>query len=325
MLNIRTYMSAFLLLCVLTSIPVHAAETNIDSVAVYQRAGGQFLTRGEFKSALDEYLKALRLDPDSPRTLEQLGTVYTHLGNYQKAISSLQRAHQLSPGDPDVCNNLGAAYSHRGDRTRAIELYEEAVALDSTDALYRFNLGQEYARTGRIGMALPQLRRAMALDSTRVVVMYTLGNCFAKTNILDSAEYYYDTCYASGHHTPSLLYFRGTVKRDLGKTDEARKSFLEALALSPAHKLCLQDLGALYLQEENYPAAIEQFHRAVAADSEFYQAWVGLGAAYALDRQDIEADRVLTRLIAVDSSLAAQMMEYVYSVRKQEAVPGEEP
>ena len=92
---------------------------------------------------------------------------------------------------------------------------------------------------------------------------------------------------------------------------EAEYNFKLALARWPNHVASLLSLGSVYIHQGRYAEAIIPFERSVALDSVLWDGWIGLGAAYGLDKQVPQADSVYVRLLAKDSALADQMLQAI--------------
>ena len=111
---------------------------------------------------------------------------------------------------------------------------------------------------------------------------------------------------------PADLYYRlGTVQNRLGKTLEASESFVEALIRNPDFRVCRQSLAMLYMADNQYTAAGQEFEMLCNADSSFYPAWIGYGTALAMDGRNDESSQILSRLFAIDSSLGFQMLKVI--------------
>jgi len=85
---------------------------------------------GEDEKAVEEYEKALELDPDMGSALNELGFVYLRLGEYEKAVSSLKKYVSVTPGEPNAVDSLAQTYFERGDLDMAIAKYRDVLELD---------------------------------------------------------------------------------------------------------------------------------------------------------------------------------------------------
>jgi len=315
---------AFILSLVILSATFSTSALAEDSLQIYLQRGGRWLLKDDYTNALKDFQSALRLDPDNFDALKNLGVAHSALGHQEEARGYLERAYQIDPLNPGLSNNLGALFSNEGNSAEAIKYFEAAVSLDSNNAVYLTNLGREYSKIGRISLALPALHQARELEPDKAVILFSLGSCYAASNSLDSAEHYFERSVMAGGRTAQLFYFLGTIKRNLGKTDEAEQSFKQALTYNTKHQDCLQSLGMLYISQQRYAETAEQARRVVEIDSTSYAGWILLGAAYALNGMTPQADSILQRLFAVDSAIGFKMLDFIGNEqKKRQASPQE--
>lgn len=126
---------------------LHDAETHF-------RRGFHSQSQGRHSLAVEEFRRALQLNPEHTRALNALGISSDHLGDYETAVDSYKAALALDPELDFVHNNLGYSYLIQGNYTRAVSSFEKAVALDGDNELYRNNLGMAHARKGSFRQAL---------------------------------------------------------------------------------------------------------------------------------------------------------------------------
>ena len=120
---------------------------------------------------------------------------------------------------------------------------------------------------------------------------------------------------SAGGSNAELFYFLGTIQRRLGKETEAEESFKNAIQRQPQHKECLQSLAMIYMQQQRYLEAVEQFKRVTKIDTAFYPGLIGLGTAYSLSQMVPEADSVMRKLFAIDSAMGFQMLDLVRAAK----------
>jgi tetratricopeptide (TPR) repeat protein len=94
--------------------------------------------------AIEEYNKALELDPDYGTALNQLGYVYMQIRNYEKAVEYFKRYVSVSPGEANPLDSLAEAYFRMGRLDEAIAKYKEALEV-KPDFGSEFSIGYIYA------------------------------------------------------------------------------------------------------------------------------------------------------------------------------------
>jgi tetratricopeptide (TPR) repeat protein len=86
-----------------------------------------------FKSALDDFNKAIELDPNNGYRYASRAYVYDKIGRIKEAIADYEKAIELDPEDAISLNNLGITEQKRGKTMKASDLFAEADALLKED------------------------------------------------------------------------------------------------------------------------------------------------------------------------------------------------
>jgi eukaryotic-like serine/threonine-protein kinase len=119
--------------------------------------------------AVDQFRRALVLDPTFAAALYFLGLTLTAAGRLDEAIAALEAAASGMARSPEVVAALGAAYAEHGDRVRAADLLEELerqtaerYVSPALTAIVRLALGDRDA-------ALADLERALDVRAVEIL------------------------------------------------------------------------------------------------------------------------------------------------------------
>lgn len=104
--------------------------------------------RGMHREAIEQFGKALQIDPAHWRSHNGLGVSYEYVSDHPRAVQSFERAIKANPASHVPLNNLGYSYLVRGNPGAAITLLEKASVLKSGDTRVRNNLGLAYDMKG---------------------------------------------------------------------------------------------------------------------------------------------------------------------------------
>jgi tetratricopeptide (TPR) repeat protein len=129
---------------------------------------------GAYEMARDQFLQAVKLDPDFSEAYNNLGLAHTEIGEEDKATEAFQKAVELDPTLYAAYNNLGYIMYKRGNYEQAIEMYNEALGRSASNGPAYTNLGNACYKLDRIEDARAAWTKALEIDP---------GNEKAKRNL----------------------------------------------------------------------------------------------------------------------------------------------
>ncbi|KAI9990517.1 hypothetical protein PInf_021613 [Phytophthora infestans] len=108
------------------------------------------------KRALQDYSRALQLDPTNVETLQLRGESFVHLARYEDALVDFARALELDPHDFQVSMARARLYRQRGDLKGAVsevtalraQLYEELGAIKEAEKDYSSIIHAHFDKPG---------------------------------------------------------------------------------------------------------------------------------------------------------------------------------
>jgi len=141
-------------------------------------SGDRFYQQGDLNRAMDEFNRALALDPDNVNVHNSLGVCYGVLGAYEKAIKIFRTAADLAPHDLMPVYNIGLAHLLIGDKEAALESFLAAVEKDPQVFEPAFQAGRVYFENGKSKKARSYLEKAATLNAESASAQRYLGLCY---------------------------------------------------------------------------------------------------------------------------------------------------
>ena len=126
------------------SFGMPAKQSKIDSLV---RVGVQYHDKGEYKKAIENYEKALKIDPKSTLVNYELALTYMHLEDYKNSIKysdiviEQKKDHVLS-----AYMTKGSALDNLGKTDESIKLFKKGIEEFGDHYLLYYNLGINYAK-----------------------------------------------------------------------------------------------------------------------------------------------------------------------------------
>ncbi len=128
-------------------------------------AMGQVLeAQNNIDAAIDQYLKAIRLNPASADAHYYIAGAYRKLKRYDHAADYYRKTIRLHAGYALAYNKLAEMLNQQGQVDRAIEVCRKGLAVAGDDALLHGNLGILLSKKGRKAEAIKELETALELD-----------------------------------------------------------------------------------------------------------------------------------------------------------------
>ncbi len=129
-----------------------------------QQQGEDFRRAGLLDRAIEEFGKAIRLDPTYAYAYFTRGHAYSQIRNFKRAIEDYNEAIRLDPMNKDAFLNRGFAYAEMGERGRAVADYSKAILIDPNDFMLFNNRGVAYNNKGDYRKAVADFTEAIKLN-----------------------------------------------------------------------------------------------------------------------------------------------------------------
>jgi tetratricopeptide (TPR) repeat protein len=125
--------------------------------------------------ALNDYGRALALDPKLVSTYINRAAIYIKRGEDDRAITDLDRAALLDPRDSAIFVSRGTIYSRRGDQARAIPDFTQAIQLDPANATAWRNRSFANRASGDKAAAAADAAEAIRLNPNLAAAHFDFG------------------------------------------------------------------------------------------------------------------------------------------------------
>jgi Tfp pilus assembly protein PilF len=196
---------------------------------VYFHRGRAYEKIDKFDNAIEDYNRAIALDPFYYQAYFMRGMVFEKTGRFNDAIEDYSRVIAINPSYYEVYNNRGMLYKKLGQNEKAIEDLIKAIASNpSFDENTYFNLGYAYAEAGLYDKAILTFDQVITVDPT------------------------YTDAYAN----------RAIVYAVIGQRERALDDFNKAIELKPGEAVNYFNRGNFYMTTGRKELAIADFQKA---------------------------------------------------------------
>jgi tetratricopeptide (TPR) repeat protein len=125
-------------------------EAAVNAKDLYERAM-RLQKSGRLRDARSFYRKALALDPQNVKAVNNIGVSFLQERNFTEARKSFEDAMRLQPDYVDPYYNLACLYTMQGDTKKGLEYLRRAVSLDGSAGEWARNDGDLKALRGLPG------------------------------------------------------------------------------------------------------------------------------------------------------------------------------
>jgi eukaryotic-like serine/threonine-protein kinase len=236
--------------------------------------------------ALQEFLRALDLDPRSPDAIAGTAAVYENQRRYKEAEETFRRATVLRPDYWDGYNNLGLFYYRRRRFAEAAVQLRKVVELTPDNSAGYVNLGVVLAADGKLPEAAGAYQQAIRIAPS-YGIYNGLGNIhYRQKNYAEMAKSY-EASIKLNDKDYRLWLNLALANRLLDRTDQVKAANERALPLlEETAKVRPQDatvqsaLGLLYANLGKPEQAIPRMEAALALAPEDASVMERVGEAY---------------------------------------------
>ena len=278
-----------------------AIELDPKHVEAYCNRGTAYSLQKDFEIAIENYNKAAALNPRHAGTYNNRGATYANNGEHVKAIKDFTTAIKLNPQDAGIYNNRGLVYGNVFDFDRAIKDYNAAIKLNPDFASAYINRGVANHHKGKYTTAIKDYSRAMELDPDRVLIYNNRGLSHDLNGNLDRAIGDYNEAIRRKPDYAEAYYNRGAAYGKKGEVDLSIRDSNKAIELDPNHAGAYGNLGSAYANKGEYGQAITAYTKAIDIDPTGIGAYTNRGRVYFIKGKVSRAIEDYTRAIELDS------------------------
>ena len=229
----------------------HAAVVGPGSMVVLDAvslniSGDQLYQAGNLQGAVEEYRKALQLDPSNVNVHNSLGVCYGMMEMYDAAEAEFDAALLLKPDEVMALYNLGVICLLTGRKEMALDFFMKAAAID--DGIFELALltGKLYLEAGNPEKARSFLEKALNCRPKSGTALRTLGACFSALNLLREAVAVYTRAVKNNPNDAESFSQLGQLYDTIGENPEIARLFCQqSVAIAPENEVYRERLNRL--------------------------------------------------------------------------------
>jgi tetratricopeptide (TPR) repeat protein len=266
----------------------------------YSNRGVTYNNLGLYDKALEDYNRAIQLNPGDPYAYSNRGNTYYSLQQYDEALADHNRGLRLNPNFSNAYLNRGNVFRDLKRDGEALADYDRVLQIDPTDALAYNNRGTVKERLERYEEALEDLGEAIRLDPNNAKFYSNRAKTYIEMRRFDLALADCNTALRLDPTLDKTYALRGNSYYELQRYQEALKDLTQAIRLGVEDSYTYNGRGATYRALARYQDALADLNRAIDLDPNGPEAYINRGNAYLGLRQYDKAIKDFTHAISLD-------------------------
>jgi tetratricopeptide (TPR) repeat protein len=152
----------------------------------YNNRGVIFMNDKKYDKAIDDFSKAIQLNPNFIQAYQNRGIIYMNQNKYDLALSDINKTLDNNPKDFNALNNRGTIYLNEERHEEALRDFNKVIELSPNYYQAYFNRGTVYYRVQKYEEAISDLTTAITLNPDFADTYYARG--WARFNKGDKAN-----------------------------------------------------------------------------------------------------------------------------------------
>ena len=274
---IESFSSALLTQPNNADIYYHRAETYYNEASKSKDHSAALET---YFAAISDYEHAIKIAPDFTLAHYHLGKVYSAIGDFDTAIRNYDKAAGLSPKTIEplyyIYLNRAEANKREGDYAAAISDFDRAIEINAQNYTAFVHRAEAHQKNSQYEEAINDYKKALQLYDFHLDASTSPEQAGRMQQAIDvRIERFKD----------AITQVQASQKA----VEDRVRELTAAVTASPNDSKAYYNRGNFYLSTRDLDNAIKDYKKVVDLDANHTYAYLGLGDAYAGQKNDAEA------------------------------------
>ena len=222
-----------------------------NSVILYNIAGACNAGLMQFDAAINNYKKALKINPYYADAYSNMGNALKDKGDLEAAIESYKQALKIKPDYAQAYNNMGNVLKDKGDLEAAIENYKQALKIKPDYAQACSNMGNALKSQGDVEAAIDCFKQALKIKPDYAQAYNNMGNALSEKGDLEAAIENYKQALKIKPDYVQAYNNIGIALKDKGDLEAAIESYKQVLKIKPDYAEVYRNLSNIHRYKEH--------------------------------------------------------------------------
>ncbi|KXK37695.1 MAG: tetratricopeptide repeat protein [Saprospiraceae bacterium] len=247
--------------------------------AWYFKAGCAMQMRN-LNEAIDDYSKAITINPTLKEAYLYKGNAQLIKGDYQQAIQTLTVLINMDAGNKQAYNQRGSAYMKIEKYAEAIEDFNQAIIRGLHNYTVFFNRAICKQNDGDWHGALDDFNAAADIKPSEVAPSIEKTRLYAQNNQWPEVIAEASLAIKKAASKPELYYYRGFAKLMMEDLNGAAADFDICLGLDPKYEAARKNKALVSYNLKKFDQAIVEYTYLLSTDSKNEKLYLQRGICY---------------------------------------------
>lgn len=254
---------------------------------------------GNLDLAIENYLRAIKLNNTYSPAYYNIGVLYSEMGKYDEALECYNMAVKHNPLYVEAYCNIGVIHKTFQRLEQAIIYYKKALQVNPNFQIAKNNLsialtdmGTKLKNEGNLQEGIKHYKQALYYNSRYPDVYYNLGVAYGEKLKYERAITHYELAIHFNPMCCEAYNNLGVIYKDMGNLEKAMQSYEAALMINPKFATTLNNIGVVYTVQGKMEEAFASLKSAIVENPFYGEAYNNLGVLYrdeGLMKEAIEA------------------------------------
>ncbi len=248
----------------------------INNSIFFYNTGIALLNQKKLNEALNFFLYAIELTPNTGDYYQTISEVFIELGNPDKAYEFNKKALKLNQDDPHAYNNLGRIMELQNKPDDALLNYQKAVQFEPDNPYFYNNIGIILYKQRKYSEAKSHFLKAKFLEPENPEFLVNIGQISEQEEKYHEALNYYLQASRFSPEDASIYNRLGVIT---GKQENFTLTLdycQKAANIEPDNSIYQYNLAVAYEKLDKYNEAIEHYRKAIKLKPDYIMANLNL-------------------------------------------------
>ncbi len=258
---------------------------------IYVNLGVTYFNMEKPELALENFFKALELNPECPAAKEGIGRVYTATGRQAEAVMYYEELLKNDDSNYELSLTMGKLLVELGNIEEAKERFETCIKNNSRQADAYILLGRLFMSVGQYSEAIKVFKTYITINDADYTGHYNLAECYFENKEYKNAIAEYKQTISLNQKSHESMYKLGLIYDETDETEKAIDCYRAVIQLEPDFVDAYNNLGIVLARSQRHVESLAAYTAGIKVNHENFRLYFNMGVVlFELRRYEDSAD-----------------------------------